>query len=107
MAKRTSILTIVQLQQMLERTQAELDKLRTQRAEAQRRVEDFDRRITQLGGSGEGGSAQDNGTPAPRAKQGRRGRAGGKRAKNEKSLIQTLEEVIRSSKGPMQVSDIV
>ena len=108
MTKRSSVLTIVQLQQMLERTQAELDKLRSQRSEAQRRVEDLDRRISQLGGSSKLGDTENNGSAAPRAYQGKRGRAGGgKRVKNEKSLIQTLEEVIRAQKGPMQVSDIV
>jgi len=82
-------LSLVQLQQFMEVRRHELVKLRRKRAAAQREVDVLDRQIDRI----EGGLG------------GRRG--GNGRARNEKSLNDTIEQVLKGSGKPMKVADIV
>ena len=83
-------LSLAQLQQFMETRRNELNKLRRKRNEIQRELDALDRQIDRIDG-GMGG--------------GRRGGSG--RVRNEMSLNETLEQVLRSSGKPMRVGDIV
>lgn len=80
-------LSLAALQSIMESRRVELHRLRKQRTEAQRRLDGIDRQIEKIEGGGGG-------------------RVGGGRARNAKSLNDTLEDVLRSGK-PMSVGDIV
>jgi hypothetical protein len=82
-------LSIAQLEQMLNRRRSELNDLEKERRKLLQRLSNLDQRIAGLGGSRRGG---------------RNGSAGG-RARNAKSLVACLEDVLGSGK-PMQVGDI-
>lgn len=84
-------LAIADLQRMLDQRQSELKRLARRRAELERELAGVDREIEKIAGRGGAG--------------GRRG--GGGRARNSKSLIDTLEDVLRSKGAPMGVGDIV
>ena len=81
-----SSLSLNELQAMISSQRSQLSKLRRQRAEMQRDLDAIDRRIGVI--------------------EGRGGRIGG-RAKNAKSLVKTMEEILGKSSKPMQVSAIV
>jgi hypothetical protein len=81
-------LNIAQLQQILNSRRSELSKLAKQRKDAQRKLYAIDREIERVGGNGSVGV-------------GRRGRA-----RNDKSLADTIEEVMRGVGKPMGVGDI-
>ena len=90
-------LTIAQLQQILDQRQSELTRLHKRRDRVQRELDDVDKQIARLEGrSFTGGRGRGNS-----------GGGGGQRARNERSLVETLEEVFRQTKGPMRVGDIV
>ena len=84
-------LTIAQLQRVLNDKQSELNKLHRQRANLQRRMDLIDRQIERLGGS----------------VGGRRGGGRGTRARNDQSLVEVIESVMRGSGKPMRVGEIV
>ena len=84
-------LTISQLQQILNQRKSELGKLHKRRVRAQRELDHIDKQIARLEGRAVAG--------------GRRG--GGTRARNERSLVETLQEVMRQGKRPMRVGDLV
>jgi hypothetical protein len=89
MPRGKSILSISELERMLNDNKSSLQRLRKQRAEAQRKVDAIDREMARLdGGAG-----------------GRRGGAGG-RARNELSLVAAIQNVLKK-KEPMGVGDIV
>ena len=83
-------LTIAQLQQIINRRKKEISALRRDRTRLERELDAVDKQIAKLEGNGSGG----------------RGRGGGGRARNEKSLVETLEEVL-GGKGAMSIGDIV
>jgi hypothetical protein len=80
-------LSITQLEQVLRARKSQLQKLAKQRAKIARELARLDARISMLGG------------PAG-------GNGGGMRARNAKSLVGMIEDVLRSGK-PMGVGDIV
>ena len=82
-------LSLAQLQQIMETRRSEINRLRKQRAEWQKKVDQIDRQIERIGGDGNG----------------RRG--GGTRARNENSLNDTIDQVLRGSNKPMSVGDIL
>jgi hypothetical protein len=79
-------LSLADLQSILESRRSELNRLRKQRTKVQRALDDIDRQIGRIEGAGGRGSG---------------------RARNSKSLNDTLEDVLRSSGKPMRVGDIV
>jgi len=83
-------MSIAQLEQMLAGRKSELNQKQKEHARALARLQQLEADIRQLGGSA-----------------GRRGRggAGGGRLRNEKSLVETLEEVLKTGR-PMNVGDI-
>ena|SRR6478672_1061783 len=82
-------LGIADLQRILAERQSDLKKLYKQRTRAERELNAIDREIAKLEGAGRGG------------------RRGGGRARNEHSLVDTLEEVLRSKGRPMSVGEIL
>ena len=80
--------SIGQLMQLLHSRQSQVKKLEKQRGKLQRKLDAVDERLRQLGGSG-----------------GRSGR-GGTRARNDQSLIEVIESVLKSSGKAMKVGDI-
>jgi septal ring factor EnvC (AmiA/AmiB activator) len=86
---------IAQLERILDERRTEVSRLERQRAELARKLDGLDRQIGKLNGG-------------LRGMRGRiRGMGGGGRARNERSLVETLEEVMRSNGKPMRVGDIV
>ena len=82
---------IAQLERILNDRRSELTKLERQRGELQRKLDGLDRQIMKLGGL-----------------KGIRGRlGGGGRARNPRSLIETIEDVMRSNGKAMRVGEIV
>lgn len=83
-------MSIAQLEQILAGRKSELNQKQKEHARALARLQQLEADIRQLGGSA-----------------GRRGRggAGGGRLRNEKSLVETLEEVLKTGR-PMNVGDI-
>lgn len=79
-------LSLSDLQSIMETRRVELGRLRKQRSELQRKLDGLDRQIGKIEGGGRAG--------------------GGGRARNAKSLNDTLEEVLTGGK-PMSVGDIV
>ena len=86
---------IAQLERVLEEKRSELGKLQRQRSQLQKKLDRIDRQIDRVGGGMNGSS--------------RRGGAGGRggRARNEHSLLETLEAVLRNGGKPMKVSEIM
>jgi hypothetical protein len=91
MARRSSQdqFTIVQLEQILQDRKSKLAPLQRQRSKLAKKLQKIDDRIRSLGGDGAGG---------------RNGVAG--RVRNEISLIDTIESVLKSGGKPMRVGDI-
>lgn len=83
--------TIAQLERVLGEKRSELDKLRRQRSNLQKKLNQIDRQIERVGGSMNGS---------------RRGGGGGGR-RNARSLLDTLEAVLRDAGRPMKVSEIM
>ena len=84
---------IAQLERALQERRSEITRLERQRSELQRKLDGLDRQIERLGGS----------------IGGRRGGGGGRgsRARNEQSLVEVIESVMRGSGKPMRVGEIV
>jgi hypothetical protein len=83
-------MSIAQLEQILAGRKAELNQKQREYNKLLSRLQQLEADIRRLGGSA--------------GRRGRRG-LGGTRARNEKSLIETLEDVLRGGK-PMKVGDI-
>jgi len=83
-----SNLSLADLNQIMEARRSELSKLRQKRSELQRDLDRVDRQIFKIEGAG-----------------GRRG--GNGRVRNDKSLNDTIDEVLRSGGKPMRVADIM
>ena len=84
---------IVQLERILHDRKSELTKLERQREDLRRKLDGLDRQIVRLGGSMRGGRG--------------RGGLGLGRARNERSLIETIEGVMRDHGKPMRVGEIL
>ena len=90
-------LTIAQLQRVLDNKMSELGKLERQRADLQKKLNFIDRQIERVGGGLPNG-----------ARRGAGGSGGpGSRPRNEHSLLDTIETVLRNAGKPMRVSDIM
>ena len=87
----TAAFNIAQLERILHDRRSDLNRLERQRSELQRKLGGVERRIIRLQGSLRGG---------------RRG-GGGIRARNDQSLVATIESVMRSHGKPMRVGEIV
>ena len=85
---------IVQLERILHDRRSELTKLERQREDLRRKLDGLDRQIIRLGGSLRGGGRG-------------RGVTGTGRARNERSLIETIEGVMRDTGKPMRVGEIL
>jgi hypothetical protein len=81
-----SNLSLAAIQSILDSRRDELNKLKKQRKEVQRKLDGLDRQIGRIEGGGRGGSG---------------------RARNAMSLNETLERVLRAHGKPMKVGDIV
>jgi len=82
-------LSIDELERMLQSRRSLVQKLERQRSKVVRKLDALDDRIRQLGGSA-----------------GRSGRSGGGRARNDQSLLEVIESVLKSSGKPMKVGEI-
>jgi hypothetical protein len=87
----TAAFNIAQLERILHDRRSDLNRLERQRSELQRKLGGVERQIIRLQGSLRGG---------------RRG-GGGIRARNDQSLVATIESVMRSNGKPMRVGEIV
>ena len=87
----TASFNIAQLERILQDRRSELNKLERHRSELQRKLDGVERQISRLQGS----------------LRGRRGGGGGGRARNEQSLVATIESVLRATGKPMRVGEIV
>jgi hypothetical protein len=90
-------LTIAQLQRVLNDKKAELDKLYRQRGQLQKKMNVLDRQIERVNGGANG----------LRVGRGMGAMGGGVRARNEHSLLDTIENVLRSAGKPLKVGDIM
>jgi septal ring factor EnvC (AmiA/AmiB activator) len=81
-------LTVDELERMLNKKRRELSRLSRKRATAQRRLEDIDDRIRRLGGSAVSI------------------RGGGRRARNDQSLVEVIHSVLQKAARPLRVSAI-
>jgi hypothetical protein len=88
--KTGSNLSISQLESILNAHLAELQSLNKEHSRLSTQLAEVERKISALGGKARG-----------------RGRLNGARVKNEKSLVQTLEEVLSAASEPMKVGDVV
>lgn len=95
MARRAngSGMSIAQLEQLLAGRRQELNAKRREHSKLLTRLQELEADIRRLGGGGSAG------------RRGRGGSGGGTRARNAKSLIETLEDVLKGGK-PMKVGDI-
>ena len=82
-------LNIAQLEQILNDRKSAITRLQKQRKDAQKKLDRIDREIEKVGGSSGG----------PRT-------GPGSRARNEKSLPETLDQVLRAAGKPMKVGAI-
>jgi hypothetical protein len=83
---------MAQLQRLMTEKRSELDRLQRQRGALQKKLNLLDRQIERVGGGANGI---------------RGGGGGGIRARNEHSLLDTIEIVLRSAGKPMKVGDIL
>lgn len=88
---------IAQLERLLQERRTELTRLERQRQSLSRKLDGIDRQIVRLGGSLRGG------------RRGNALRLGGLgiRARNDVSLVEAIESVLRENGKPMKVGDIV
>jgi septal ring factor EnvC (AmiA/AmiB activator) len=90
MPRTANRFTIAQLENLLSSKRHQLDALARERNQLQKQLDALDNKIHALGGG----------------KGGMRMTAGG-RARNEKSLVESIEEVLTKSGKPTSVSDIL
>ncbi len=88
---------IAQLERVLEEKKSELNKLIRQRSQLEKRMNRLDRQIERVGGGMNGARRAGNGA----------GGGTGRRARNEHSLIESIELVLAKSGGPMKVAEIM
>jgi hypothetical protein len=92
--KAGSNLSISQLESMLSSRMADLQRLSKEHSKLSQQLAEVERKIAALGGKSHGRG------PMP-------ARTSGGRVKNEKSLVETLVEVLSAGTEPMKVGDIV
>ena len=101
--RKKAILSIPDLERMLEERRSSLTLLQKKRDELMAKVDEIDQQIAAEGGSVKTMATATAKTPAAR---GRRGRTAGGRVRNEASLGDTIASVMEGN-GPMGVSDIL
>src|SRR4051812_30426205 len=87
--------TISQLENMLNARRSKVDALERARAKAAKKLAAIEEKIRRVGGSGKG------------VGRGGLGLTAGGRARNEKSLADTMQEVLTKSGKPMSVGEIM
>ncbi len=87
---RKDLLSVSQLEQLLTRRKSEINGLLKDRTSLQKKLDAIDERLRNLGGSGGGG----------------RGGPGRSRARNDRSLVEVMEEVLGKVGKAMRVSEI-
>jgi hypothetical protein len=87
--------TISQLENMLNARRSKVDTLERARAKAARKLAAIEEKIRRLGGNGKGGRGGSLVLTA------------GGRARNEKSLADTMQEVLEKAGKPMTVGEIM
>src|SRR4051812_47603360 len=92
-------LSIAQLQRVLNEKKSELDKLYRQRNELQKRIGLVDKQIERVGGGVNGMRGFGRGMVG--------GGGAGSRPRNERSLLDVIEGVLRDNGKPMKVGDIM
>jgi septal ring factor EnvC (AmiA/AmiB activator) len=90
---------IAQLERVLQEKKAELDKLRRQRLELQKKMDQLDRQIERVEGGMNGSRRASSG--------GAVGGGGRRRARNEHSLLDSIEMVLREAGRAMKVPEIM
>src|SRR4051794_25145934 len=86
----TGAMTIAQLENVLNNRRAQLNQLVKERSKAQQKLDAIERQISRLAGRGMASSSS----------------GGGGRVRNEASLVQTMENILKSTSKPMPVGDI-
>jgi hypothetical protein len=94
-------LSIAQLQRVLNEKKSEIDKLFRQRNELQKRIGMIDKQIERVGGGVNGLRGMGRGMGAGG------GGGPGSRPRNERSLLEVIEGVLRDNGKPMKVGDIM
>ena len=111
MAGKTSY-SVTDLQKMLEKQHAELDKLKSRREKLAADLAECDSRISELNGAGAGavGTGGD-GVGVKRAtkkkKVARAKKGGGKRVRNQPSLRKVIMDVLPSAKKPLPLDEVM
>src|SRR4051812_7438958 len=90
-------LSIAQLQRVLNEKKSEIDKLYRQRNDLQKRIGMIDKQIERVGGGVNGMRGLGRGM----------GGGPGSRPRNERSLLDVIEGVLRDNGKPMKVGDIM
>src|SRR3712207_282080 len=94
MARRSlEQMSIAQIERMLESRRSQLNEKEKERRRLQQQLQRVEEDIRRLGGTVGGGG-------------GAGGRGGNGRARNEKSLVATLEHILKTNGKPMKVGDI-
>ena len=93
----TASFNIAQLERILQDRRSELNRLERQRSVLQRKLDDIDQQIVKLNGSLRGSRGGGGGGGGGR----------GSRARNEQSLVEVIDAVLRDSGKPMRVGEIV
>lgn len=88
MSRIANGLTIAQLERLLNSKRQQLDVLARERNHLQKQLDAIDNKIRALGGGGQGGTA-------------------GGRVRNEKSLIESIEDVLNKTDKPTSVGEIL
>jgi len=104
MARPKNMISIADLEKMLDSRKSDLIKLQSERATAAKKLHEIDQQISKLGGTttaanGSAKPSQASVTPVKTSKS-------GKRAKNTMSLTEALASVLKG-KEPMAIADIV
>jgi hypothetical protein len=95
-------LTIAQLQRVLNDKQSELQKLQRQRMNLQKKLAILDRQIDRVGGGAALNGSRGRGGAGPAG-----GFTASGRARNDRSLLDTLEGIMRQHAKPMKVQEIL
>lgn len=110
MAGKTSY-SVTDLQKMLEKQHAELDKLRTRREKLSADLAECDARISELNGAGAaaaGGTAVGTKRATKKKKKvTRTKKAGGKRVRNQPSLRKVIMDVLPGAKKPLTLDEVM
>ncbi len=105
--KAGSNFSISQLESLLMTKKRDLAALAAERQTLLKHLSEIDSRITSLGGTASGYSPKKMGRPPGSTSAKASGLTAGGRARNAKSLVETLIDVVGAATEPMKVGDIV